>query len=544
MLKSKWLIFLLLSSVIIMSCNPKQKVDLVISNANIYSVDSNFTVHQSMAVDNGKIIELGTNEHIKSHYVGKEEHNLNGDFVYPGFIDPHSHFMSYGLGLREAWLAGALSWSDVVDRLVVHHKEYPAEWVIGRGWNQTEWDVKEFPTKELLDDAFPNTPVLLTRIDGHAAIANTKALDMAGFKHDTLVSGGEIVLEKNEMTGVLIDNAINLVRKHIPAYTRAQKEEALIAAQRNCFEVGLTSVNDAGLDIDDVRLLEKMHQEDKLDMKVNVMLSPTEENLKYADKNGILKTPSLTVRTIKLFADGALGSRGALLIEPYSDAPNTKGLQLETEEYLTNICQKTYDAGYQVAIHCIGDAATRLALDVYEKFLEPNNNLRWRVEHAQTVHPDDLPRFGELSVVPSIQTTHATSDMIWAAERLGDRIKTAYIYQDLLKQNGWLPNGSDFPIEHINPLYGFYAGVARKNRDGYPPNGFQMENALTREQALKAMTIWAAKAAFEEEDKGSLEPNKHADFVVLKEDLMTIPIDKVPNIKVKMTFVNGKTVYL
>ncbi|MFP4556173.1 MAG: amidohydrolase [Bacteroidales bacterium] len=544
MLKFKWFIFSLLSTVIIMSCNSTQKVDLVISNANIYSIDSNFNIYQSMVVDKGKIVALGTNEDINNLYIGEENYNLEGKYVYPGFIDPHSHFMSYGLGLREGWLAGASSWNEVVNRLVEHNKNYPSEWIIGRGWNQTEWDIKEFPTKKLLDETFPDNPVLLTRIDGHAAIANTKALNIAGFNPDTLIAGGEIVIENNEMTGVLIDNAINLVRKHIPAYTKTQKEEALIAAQRNCFEVGLTSVNDAGLDVEDVMLLERLHQEDKLDMKVNVMLSPTEENLRYADKNGIIKTPSLTVRTIKLFADGALGSRGALLIEPYSDAPNTKGLQLETEEYLTDICQKAYKAGYQVAIHCIGDAATRLALDVYEKFLKPNNDLRWRIEHAQTVHPDDLPRFGELSVVPSIQTTHATSDMIWAAERLGKRIETAYIYQDLLKQNGWLPNGSDFPIEHINPLYGFYAGVARKNLNGYPPDGFQMENALSREQALKAMTIWAAKAAFEENEKGSLEPNKYADFVVLKEDLMTIPIDKVPNIKVKMTFVNGKAVYL
>jgi predicted amidohydrolase YtcJ len=279
-------------------------------------------------------------------------------------------------------------------------------------------------------------------------------------------------------------------------------------------------------------------------MRVNVMLNPTEENYTHFLDNGVYKTPSITVSTVKLYADGALGSRGAWLLEPYSDAPNASGLQLETPERLSEVCKKAFDSGYQVAIHCIGDAAVRQVLDVYEQFLTPGNDLRWRIEHAQTVHPVDLPRFGELNVVPSVQTTHATSDMIWAADRLGDRIKTAYIYQDLLKQNGWLPNGSDFPIEHINPLYGFYAGVARKNLDGYPPEGFQMENALTREQALKAMTIWAAKVAFEEEYKGSLEPGKLADFVVLEKDIMVAPEDLLPNIKVEKTFVNGKVVYL
>ena len=529
---------------IVMACNSKQKVDLLVTNAKIYSVDSDFSVHQSMAIHLGKVVALGTNDEIDNQFVGKEVIDLNGKPVYPGFIDPHAHFLGYGLGLRNAWLAGAKSWKEVVDRLVEHHTNYPTEWVLGRGWNQTEWDIKEFPTKDLLDKVFPNNPVLLTRIDGHAAIANSKALEMAGFNPDTIIAGGDIIKQKGQLTGVLIDNAINLVRSLIPEYTQAEKEEALLNAQSNCFAVGLTSVNDAGLNLTDVLLIDRMHKDNKLEMRVNVMLSPTEENFEHFLSNGVYSTPSIAVRTVKLFADGALGSRGALLLEPYSDAPTTHGLQLETRDYLTEVCQKAYDAGYQVAIHCIGDAAVRLVLDVYEQFLVADNDLRWRIEHAQTVHPDDMPRFGHMAVVPSIQTTHATSDMIWAAHRLGSRIKTAYPYQELLQQNGWLPNGSDFPIEHINPLYGFYAGVIRKNMDGFPPNGFQMENALTREQALRAMTIWAAKAAFEENIKGSLEPGKLADFVVLEEDLMEAQDEVLPNILVKRTFVNGKVVYL
>ncbi len=540
---NRLLIFITLTA-IIMSCNSKQEVDLIIKNAKIYTVDSTFSVCESMAVSNGKVVFVGTNSETEEKYSAKEILDIEGKPVYPGFFDPHCHFLSYGLNLQNAWLSGFGSWEEVVNKLTEHQKDNPTQWILGRGWNQNEWDVKEFPTLDLLDKAFPDKPVLLTRIDGHAAIANSVALELAKVNPDTIVDGGELIKKNGKLTGVLIDNAIDLVRNLIPPYNSKEKQTALDKAQENCVAVGLTSVSDAGLELEDALLIDSLQKIGKIAMKVNVMLNPSDENFNHFLSNGIYKTPNLSVRTVKLFADGALGSRGALLLEPYSDAENIKGLQLETKEKLIEICEKAFNAGYQVATHCIGDAAVRLMLDVYEQFLTPGNDLRWRIEHAQTVHPDDLPRFGQLSIVPSIQTTHATSDMIWAADRLGDRIKTAYIYQDLLNQNGWLPNGSDFPIEQINPLYGFYAGVARKNLNGFPPNGFQMENAITREQALKAMTIWAAKVAFEENEKGSLEPGKCADFVVLEDDIMKIPADSIPSLNVKMTFVDGKVVYL
>lgn len=542
-LKLKPLGFLIpLSIILIMSCT-SSNVDLIITNATIYSVDTDFTIYQSMAVANGKVVALGDNQTIENKYKSKNIIDLEGKPVYPGFIDPHCHFLGYGLGLRNAWLAGVSSWPEAVERLVEHQNKYPSDWVLGRGWNQTEWDVKEFPTKDLLDKAFPNKPVLLTRIDGHAAIANSKAMELAGFSADTLVTGGEIIRVNGEPTGVLVDNAINLVRDLVPADSKDDKVMALDNAQKNCFAMGLTSVSEAGTDLADALLFDELHKAGKLKMRINVMLNPTQENYEHFLDKGVYVTPYLSVRTVKLFADGALGSRGALMLEPYSDAPGTIGLQLETTQKLTDVSRKAYESGYQVAVHCIGDSAARLMIDIYEEFLEPGNDLRWRIEHAQTIHPDDLPRFGQLAIVPSIQTTHATSDMIWAADRLGERIKYAYTYQDLLNQNGWLPNGSDFPIEHINPLYGFYAGVARQNMAGFPPQGFQMENALSREQALRAMTIWAAKAAFEEDFKGSLEPGKVADFVVLEQDIMTADNSKLPNVKVQKTFVNGEMVY-
>ena len=526
-----------------MACTKRQKVDLIVTNATVYTVDSAFTVVQSFAVSNGKIIAMGTTDEVLSAYKADSVLDLTGKYVYPGFIDAHCHFLGYGLGLNKAWLSGAKSWGEVVNRLVEHQTKYPTEWVEGRGWNQNEWEVKEFPTNELLDKAFPNKPVFIVRVDGHAAIANSKALDIAGITSNTKILGGEVIQKNGKPTGVLIDNAMELVRKHIPLPAEEQKATALLNAQQNCFAVGLTGVHDAGLDADEVELIDSLQHAKKLKMRINAMLIPTPENFEKYINKGIYQTDYLTVRSVKLFADGALGSRGAHLLEPYTDAPHSKGMQVEPTEKLDSVCAMAYKHGYQVCTHGIGDAAVRLILDIYSKYLPKGNDLRWRIEHSQVVDPADLPRYGEYRIIPSVQTTHATSDMFWAVNRLGSRIKYAYAYQALLEQNGWIPNGSDFPIEDINPLYGFYAAVARKNINGEPPHGFQMENALTRTQALQAMTIWAAKACFEENMKGSIEPGKYADFVVLDTDLMNCDISKALRAQILLTVINGETVF-
>lgn len=530
-------------SIAIMACSKRQKADLLVTNATVYTVDSTFSVAESFAVDNGKIVAVGKNDEILSAYRADTILDLKGKFVYPGFIDAHCHFLGYGLGLPKAWLAGAKSWSEVVSRLVEHQNKYPTEWVEGRGWNQNEWDVKEFPTNELLNKAFPDKPVYIVRIDGHAAIANSKALAIAGITGNTKISGGEIVLKDGKPTGILIDNAMELVRKHIPTPSKKQKAQALLNAQQNCLAVGLTGVHDAGLDADEVELIDSMHKAGNLKMRINAMLNPTHDNFEKYISKGIYSTERLMVRSIKIYADGALGSRGALLLKPYADDPSTRGIQIEPTEKLDSVCSMAYKYGYQICTHCIGDAAVRLMLDIYSKYLPQGNDLRWRIEHSQVVDPADLPRYGEFDVIPSVQTTHATSDMLWAVNRLGDRVKYAYAYQNLLAQNGWLPNGSDFPIEDINPLYGFYAAVARKNLYGEPQEGFQMENALTREQALRAMTIWAAKTCFEEEVKGSIEAGKLADFVVLDLDLINSEISNALKAQVLQTFINGENVY-
>ncbi|MFW5657155.1 MAG: amidohydrolase [Bacteroidota bacterium] len=526
------------------SCSTPSNVDTIFYNGIIYTVSDSFDVVEAMAVKDGKVVSTGTLESLQTIYVASKKVDLQGSFVYPGFYDAHCHFLGYGLGLQEADLVGATSFEEVIQRLNQHQEKHSPTWLIGRGWDQNDWPEKAFPTNELLDQAFPDVPVYLTRIDGHAAVANSKALEIAGITSETQIQGGEIKTGTDgQPTGVLVDNAMQLVEKSIPVKNTDSKRQALIDAQQNCFNVGLTSVADAGLSAEEVKLIQSMHEDGTLLMRINAWLNPSEENIETFVKKGVLQTEKLTVSAIKLYADGALGSRGALMLEPYTDDPNNTGLMMQPVDYYHKWARIAYENGYQLATHCIGDSANRLILKVYGEFLQEKNDRRWRIEHAQVVHPDDVSLFSKYSVVPSVQPTHATSDMYWADERLGaDRLKTGYIYQELLQQNGWLPNGSDFPVESINPLPGFYAAVTRQDVEGYPEGGFQPENALTREQALRAMTIWAAKAGFEEHLKGSLEPGKVADFVILDEDIMKVDIQTIPKIKVRETYIDGVSV--
>ena len=415
---------------------------------------------------------------------------------------------------------------------------------LGRSWDQNDWEHKEFPDKSKLDELFPNNPVFLVRVDGHAAWCNSKAMEIVGINAGTKISGGEVLLKNGEPTGILIDNAEGLVSKHIPDPTKTQQQKALLAAQSDCFALGLTSVTDCGVGYETVLLMDSLQKNASLKMRINAMLRPSEENMEQFVKKGSYKTDRLNVNTIKLFADGALGSRGALLLEDYSDDPGNRGLQMEDQEYYDKICQLALDNNYIVATHCIGDAGNRLILDTYGKFLKEKNNRRWRIEHAQIIHPDDFEKFNKYSIVPSIQATHCTSDMYWAEDRIGrERIKGAYAYQSLLSQLGWLSNGTDFPVEEIDPLLTFYASVFRIDKKGWPEGGWQKEEALTREQALRSMTIWGAKASFEENEKGSLEPGKWADFILLDTDLMSATPEEVLSAKVVSTWISGEKVY-
>jgi predicted amidohydrolase YtcJ len=348
----------------------------------------------------------------------------------------------------------------------------------------------------------------------------------------------------DEPTGILIDNAMGLVNRFIPPINEKQQRAALLEAQKNCFAAGLTSVTDCGVDKNTILLMKEMHGQNELKMRINAMLNPTEDNFTWFVKKGPEQNERLVINTIKLYADGALGSRGALMLDDYSDDAGNRGLQIESQEYYDSICRLAYANNFIVATHAIGDGGNRLVLDTYAKFLKEKNDRRWRIEHAQVVHPGDFEKFAAYSIIPSIQATHCTSDMYWAEERLGrHRLSGAYAYQTLLRQNGWLPNGTDFPVEHIEPLFTFYASVFRTGHDQLPKGGWHIEEGLTREQALRSMTIWAAKASFEENEKGSLEPGKYADFVILDTDLMNASPEEVLKAEIVSTWIAGETVY-
>ena len=520
---------------LMISCNKKTPVDLIVHNANIYTIDNAFSKAQAFAVKDGKFVAVGDEGTIMRQYAAKETINAQGDAVYPGFMDGHCHFTGYGENLvRWADLKGCQSFEEVIERLKVHDSLYPAEWLLGRGWDQNLWDVAEFPDNTKLAEVFPNKKVLLTRVDGHAVLVSKEVLDLAGINESTKMDGGMAIIKDSRCTGVLLDNLADAAKALVPKMETALRVQVFLKAQENCMSVGLTSVTDAGLDIASIELIDSLQQAGQLKMHVNAMVNPDDETMDHFMRQGVIDKARLTVRSVKIYADGALGSRGAKLLEPYTDDPSNTGLMVESDNFYHHVCQKAFDAGYQVCCHAIGDGGVRHILDIYSEYLKGQNDLRWRIEHSQVVNEADFQRYGELSVIPSIQTTHCTSDMDWAGERLGERIKNAYAYQRLLQQNGWVVNGTDFPIEDISPIYTFYAAVARKHLDGTPIEGFQMENALSREQALRSITIWVAKGCFLENHKGSIEVGKDADFVILDRDLMTVAENEIPEAKVKM----------
>ncbi len=539
----KKLYLFLLILLVAVSCDMQKQVDLIIANANIYTVDDNFSSAESFAVKDGKFVAVGTTKEILSKYKSNQIIDAEGDYIYPGFIDAHSHFYGYCMSLLQANLRGTKSFEEILEILNEHDRKYNPEWILGRGWDQNDWEVKEFPNNKKLNELFPNKPVYIRRIDGHAAIANSKALELAGITAETKINGGKVFVENGKPTGILIDNAMSLVSDIVPEENHEMAIKALKQGTQNCFAVGLTSVCDAGLYKNQILLLDSLQKSGELQMRVYAMLEPNDENLEYFVKKGIYKTDYLNVRSIKLYADGALGSRGAALIEPYYDDPENYGLIVEPVAFYHEMCQYALEYGYQINTHAIGDSANRLMLNIYSKYLKGSNDKRWRIEHSQVIHPDDVEKFGKYNIIPSIQSTHCTSDMYWADERLGERIKNAYIYKILLNQNGWMPNGTDFPVEKIDPRLTFYASVVRKDLEGFPEDGFQIENALTREETLKSMTIWAAKAAFEENEKGSIEAGKFADFIILNKDIMEVYEDQIPTITIVATYIGGHDIY-
>lgn len=532
---------LLLCALILGSCEPvKEQVDLVVINANVYTVDDAFSKVESFAVKEGKFVAIGSTEEISEKYTATQFIDAEGKTIVPGLIDAHCHFYRLGIDQQELDLVGTVSYEDILEKVKSFQETNNRDFIIGRGWDQNDWEVKEFPTKDALDALYPNTPVVLQRIDGHAYIVNQKALDLAGITADTKALGGEIVKNNGKITGILVDGPMDLVDAILPKPSKKVMIQALKDAQKIAINNGLTTVNDAGLSREVIELIDSLQQTGDLSMRVYAMVSNYPENLDYFLNKGIIKTDYLNVRSVKVYGDGALGSRGAVLKESYTDQHNHFGAMVTPVDEIESLAKRIAATEYQMNTHAIGDSANVVVLKAYKNALQGKNDRRWKVEHAQIIAPLDFNYF-EDGIIPSVQPTHATSDMYWAEDRLGaERIKGAYAFKTLLDKAGIVALGTDFPVEQVSPFLTFYAAVARKDTKGYPEGGFQANDKLTREEALKGMTIWAAYSNFEEQEKGSIEVGKFADFVILEKDIMTIPEEEIPTTKATQVYIAGK----
>lgn len=541
------------------SIAPKSEMaDIVFTNGNIYTVNERQPHAQAIAVKGGRIIFAGSNEDVKK-YVGNRTRvvDLAGHTVVPGMTDAHYHLM--GVGQREMTLnlEGTTSLEDFLTKVKARvDRAKPGEWVTGRGWIETFWKPQVFPTRQELDRIAPNNPVFLRRADGHGAVANSAALKIAGITRNTPSPfGGEISKDKSgEPNGMLLDNAQEFVTKNIPQPTAANIEQALLLGVQRSIKLGWCEIQDPGGDYGDVALYKKLYEEGKIKLRIyKAVYGPTQDSARLLREGPTIGAYDhrFTLRTIKVVFDGALGSRGAALLEPYSDKPDTSGFLREKPEELLPMFKEALRQGIQVQTHAIGDRTNRTILDLYENALNampPDQrkiqNPRWRVEHAQIVNPVDIPRFAKLGVIPSMQPSHAIGDLHFAPARLGlKRLEGAYAWQSFIKSGVIVPGGSDAPVERGEPMIEFYAAVARKDMKGFSGEGWHPEEAVSREQALKMFTIWAAYAAFEENLKGTIEPGKLADLTVLSADIMKIPEPEILKTECLMTIIGGEVVY-
>jgi predicted amidohydrolase YtcJ len=524
------------------SCLSKVEVDTIVFNGQIYSLDSLNTSYTAMVIDQGRIVTLGTDD-LKNRFLAKQLVDLEGKAVVPGFIDAHSHFYGLGLGTLHVNLVGTESIDEVLNRIELFRSENSeVDFIYGRGWDQNDWEFKDFPTRFDLDRRFSDLPVVLERVDGHAYWVNSKAIELAGIDSETSTEGGAVILLNGAPSGILVDGPMRYIDAVMPPPSRDQQIKGLLAAQEICFDYGLTTVSDAGVPKDIIQLVDSLQQEGLLKIRLYAMISNTEADVNYFLSKGPYKTERLNVSSVKVYGDGALGSRGAALKRPYADAPGHFGAFVTPVDQMRAIAERLINSDFQMNTHAIGDAANFEVLSIYQDLLSDKEDRRWRIEHAQIVDELDFSLFSK-GVIPSVQPTHATSDMYWAEDRLGrERMVGAYAYQTLLAKSGIVALGTDFPVESVNPYYTFYAAVARKDLKGYPDTGFIPEQSLTREQALRGMTEWAAYAQFEENEKGRLLPGFFADFTVLSADLMTASEKDLPLIEAEMVFVSGERV--
>jgi predicted amidohydrolase YtcJ len=539
----KWMAYLLMVILFANACN-SIKADMIVYNAKVYTINDSFAVCTAFAIKDGRFIAIGSDAEIKEKYGNATEQlDAKQQIIYPGFIDAHAHFSGYALDLKSLKLFFTPSEKDMLQKVKEFAKTNTEPWIIGRGWDQNGWTKKDFPTNDSLNKWFPNIPIFLQRIDGHAALCNAKALAMAGITENSKIDGGQIVLKNGQLTGLLIDNACTAIDKILPKKTQSQAIALFKQAQNDCFQVGVTSAVDCGISNETFEWLKAAYQSNELQFSQAVMMNDDSLNYQKHLHTKPFSNDWMKVIGFKIYADGALGSRGAYLLNDYHDAMHTKGLLLKPEDSIKAIAKLLINSPYQMCTHAIGDAGNRIVLQAYADLLQPGNDKRWRIEHAQVVDQNDMHYFGDYNIVPSVQPTHATSDMPWAADRLGaKRIQHAYNYQQLLQQNKWMPLGTDFPVEYINPFYTFYSAVFRIYDTSKP--AFQMQDALTRQQALRGMTTWAAKGSFEEKEKGQIAVGMRADFVITRVDLLTADAQTCKQTQVQKTFVKGKCVWI
>lgn len=560
---------LYLSTIIMLlfSCGHKgETVDLIIHNAKVHTMTDINEKVDAIAIKDGKIVEVGAERQILNKYTADEFIDAQQRDVYPGWTDAHGHLLSYAKQMISVDLVGCKSYDEMIVRIEKYQDKHNRKFIVGRGWDQSLWEETEMPNNQKLNEAFPDIPVCLFRIDGHACLVNnvlitkSKVLDRYASESE-LYQGGHYETLKDSVTlavtssglhnkwfkfetptGVFVDNAMNPIIETLPDFPEAELTEAILEIQQELYQYGITGVHEAGVSHTEVKLLEKMIKSGKLDLNVYAMLLPTKENISFAKKNGIYKNKNLLIRSFKVYGDGALGSRGACLKEPYSDDQDHHGYLTTSIERMRKIAVLCQDLGYQMNTHAIGDSTNKVVLDIYKDVYLVNPDHRWRIEHAQVVDPNDFALFAKYGVVPSVQPTHATSDQRWAEQRLGKgRMKGAYAYRSLLDQFGLLAIGTDFPVEYTDPFKTIHAAVNRKNSENFPSNGFLPSESITLDECIKGMTIWAAMAAFQEAELGTIEKGKDATLVIFEKPVKANPVFE-QNFA-HTTIIKGKKVY-
>lgn len=526
----------ILSSLILTSCFKGQEADLIIHNARIHSLDGSYSEFEAMAIKDGKIIELGPEREILNKYHG-ESIDLKQKHVYPSFVDGHGHFLGAAKAELMAQLYDSKTKNDIVSKLRKYPNNTSGGWILGRGWNQENYPNKQMLTLEELDSIFPNNPVALIRIDGHAMVVNSQALNKCKIDTSYKVYGGSISPE-----GVLLDNAMNIIYENIPDYSDELLIPQIKKLQNQLLSYGITGVHDPGISIKDLELYQSLEKNKELKLFIYAMFHHKDEELQYLIDNGKVYSDRISVESIKAYADGALGSRGACLKQPYTDDPS-QGLLLVEEEKLNKLAEFCVNNDIQLNTHCIGDSAFSWVLNIYAKHLDKGNDKRWRIEHAQVVDPNDLEKMKEYGVIPSVQPCHALSDAKMVVERIGERSVNAYNYRALKNHSSIMISGTDFPVESPDPFRNFINGTERQELDLTPDVPFQKSGALTKKEMLKSMTLWAHFGSFTESSNGSLEKGKNADFIVLNHDLLESSKDKYELMFVLSTFINGKEVY-